>query len=182
MNIRDPITMVGQIVDSEGLAVVRAVTETELEHTSQINQDAYSYTSVVYDPSAGDTILCVRNDSKTKVLHGVKVIINNGATASSFDVHQILTSFTAAGVTVAATNLNSKGSVGPDITAIADETGNVQGNLIETVFAAADSRTVIDLLGYDFNQDHAIGIDMTEDGAANEVSVTAIVHFGEWTR
>mgnify|MGYP003149708219 FL=1 len=176
MNLRDPITMVGQKVNSEGSALVRAITETGLEFTSANNSDAYAYCTVVYDPSAGDTILAVRNDSKTNALYPVRLVINNGATASSYDIHVITASFTAAGTTVVPVNLNTKGSVNPDITAIADETGNTQGTLLETVFMAADSRREIDLLGLTLAQGHTVAVDMTEDGASGEQSITIIAH------
>lgn len=178
MVTRDAQTMIGMKVDEEGAGVVRAIVETELEHTSQINEDAFSYTSVVYDPSAGDTIIFIRNDHKTLPLHGVSVKINNGATASSFDIHVGTASITAAGTTITPLNLNTKGPLNPDITAIADETANSQGTLFETIFMGADSREVVDCLGLNLAQGHWIGVDMTEDGAANEVSVTVICHFG----
>ena len=178
MNLRDAQTLMGQTVNSGGQAVVRAVVETALEHTSQKNENSYVYCAVTYDPSAADTILAVRNDSKTDVLHPVKLVINNGATASSFDIHLITAAFTAAGTAITPINLNSKGDVNPEITAIADETGNSQGTLIETVFMAADTRREIGLLGLHLNQDHTIAVDMTEDGAATEVSCSLYCHFG----
>ena len=42
---------------------------------------------------------------------------------------------------------------------------------------AADSRREIDLLGLTLAQGHTVAVDMTEDGASGEQSITIIAHY-----
>jgi hypothetical protein len=178
MNLRDPLTMIGGRVEDDGNTLVRAITETGLEHESQQHERAYTWTSIPYDGAAQDTIICVRNDSKTLILHPQWIVINNGATASEYQIYIVTAAFTIAGTVITPLNMNTKGAVNPDISAYADETGNTaQGRMWERTYMPVDSRRFFDLRGLDLNQDHAIGVDMVADGGG-EQSITICAHHG----
>ena len=168
-------------VTEDGGGKVRAIVELEIEHASQINQDAYMWTSVPYSTSANDTILALRNDSKTLTLHMTEVHINTGSVASVYKEHLITTAYTAAGTAVVGVNMNTAASNKlADTTAVADETGNTiaVANIIRYVNLPVDGQEKIDLRGIDLTGDTAIAVDIVAASAA-EASVTFVGHYSE---
>ena len=67
MIIRDPDTLKGAKVNAERELEVRAIVESELEHSS-ISGLAYSWDSTELDIDAGDTMLFVKNLSDTPLI------------------------------------------------------------------------------------------------------------------
>jgi len=174
---RDGSTWRGGEINAEGQKVVKSIEESEYEHASNLGQ-AWMWCSAPATFAAADTVLAVRNDSKTLPLHITAIKIHNGDTASRFDVHIITSDYTSAGTTVTPTNPNtdSNASATADATSHADETGNTQGSVIEYPYLAVDSEEIIDARGVDLAQNSAIAVDMVAGGT--EVSVTIYGHYG----
>ncbi len=161
-------------VSSDGLGRVQARTIPEIADV----EDAFSWTQVPYSTAANDTLLAVRNESKTKILHLDKVAICTGAVASVFKVHLITVVYTNAGTEVLGVPLNTGQNPTADATATADETGNTVAvaNIIRYVTLPVDSNIEIDLRGYRLAEDKAIAVDAVE-ATMTEASITVVGHY-----
>ena len=141
--------------------------------------DAYSWSSLTYDPDAAATILGVENNSATRNLH-IQEIHFQSDTASQIVVHAA-TGATMAGTAVVGVNLNrNSGNVAP-ATAKADETGNggAAASYVDRLYTgrlAADGNIIIRVGGVIWlPNDHMIGIDLTT--AATAANATIIGYF-----
>lgn len=138
--------------------------------------DAYSWSALTYDMTAKDTILGVENNSATKDLHIHEIHIQSD-TASQFIVHTE-TGITMAGTnTVDGVNLNRNSNKVAPATAYDDETGNTAADAytkrLVVGLCAADGNVVMGADGVHIilPNDHMIGVDLTANAAACNVTI-----------
>ncbi len=167
-----------QKVNSEGQALVFAVTQSELEHESEENGAAYVWATDSLDLDVGETLLLVKNTSD-KPLHIECVKISNGAAATQFRIHLPTTDVTvvagSGGAVITGTNLNTASSNVADASAATDETGNSLGNSIRTVFLAINGEHSEDTPGLLLGKNKSIAIDcISEPGTA---AATIVGHY-----
>jgi len=154
--------------------VLNAITETSLEHESEENGSGYNWSSGTVDIDAADTVLLIKNDSDTN-LHIECVKIANGSLSSAYLVHLPTTEVTVTGSTVTGTNLNTTSSNVADATAASDETNNSQGNVLATVFLAADSNNSVETPGLILGKNKSVAVDVVNNVVESAVSI--IGHF-----
>jgi len=163
-------------VNSEKQLVVAAITQKELEHESEENGTGYNWCSDKIDVDANDTILLVKNTSDTP-LHIECVKIDNGSLASEYNIHLPTTEVTPTGTTVTGTNVNTTSSNVADADAKSDETNNSQGNVLRTVFLAADSSISEETPGLILGKNKSLAVDVVEN--TTESSVSIVGHFAD---
>ena len=117
----------GVNTDNQGL--VKAITESEFEFTSENKGLAFSWASQTFDPGQDDTMLLVKNTSTDKRLHIDAVWISID-TQSRIVVHLPTTNVTVAGTTITGVNLNTGSSNVAEAEAARNETGNSEGDVI----------------------------------------------------
>ena len=141
--------------------------------------DAYSWSSLTYDPDAHDTILAVENNSATRDLYIQEIHIQTDAAGQ----HVVFTASgdTMTGTAVTGTNLNRNSSNAAPATAKCDETNNAeQGATYPTRFytglLANDGSICYTVNGsIILPNDHHIAVDLTS--AATAANVTIIGYF-----
>lgn len=162
-------------VNDENQLVVRAVTESGVEHESEVNGIAYNWSSDIVSIDAADTVLLVKNTSDTH-LHIEYVEIANGATASEYTLHLPTVEVTlSGGSVVTGTNLNTASSNVADALSRSDEEGNTQGNVIGTVWLAIDRNYRFLTPGLILGKNKSIGIDIV--AASAETAATIVGHY-----
>jgi len=159
-----------QRVNSNGMALVLAVSESDFERASEKGQ-AFSWSSGVIDINAGDTVLLIKNLSDT-VLRISDVCINNGSVASQYVVHLPTTEVaTPTGTALSAVVLNTSKVGDPDVTAISDETANVQGAVINTPMLEVDANLKIPLSGLMLGKNKSLAIDVVAETTESGVTI-----------
>lgn len=162
-------------VNKENQLVVKATTQSELEHESEESGSAYNWSSDIVSIDAADTVLLVKNTSDTP-LHIEHIEIANGVTASEYTVHLPTSEVTlSGGSVVTGTNLNTGSSNVADALSRSDEEGNTQGNVIATVWLAVDRNVRIDLDGLILGKNKSIGIDVV--ATTIETAATIVGHY-----
>lgn len=162
-------------VNSEKQLSTTAVIQSELEHESEENGQAFVWRSVPYSLTGGDTVIAVKNTSSDKALHITRVNIYCGATPSRFDVHLVVVAYTSAGSAIVVEPINTILAKVADAEAFGDETGNVQGNIIESPYLAADDKCPLLMDGVILRRNTAIAVDMAE--TATEFSISVWGHY-----
>jgi len=162
-----------QKVTKKGEALVKAIVETDFESSSEDGL-AFNWSSGIINIDSGDTVLLLKNLSDTP-LHIESIAINNGSTASQYQVHLPTTEVTATGTAVSGTILNTGKSGSPDATAKSDETDNTQGDIIFTPMMAVDSDRTINTVGLILGKNKSVGIDVVE--TTTEAGVTIRAHY-----
>lgn len=139
------------------------------------NGNAYAWSNLTYNYTAVDTIIGVANNSSTFDLK-IKKIVITGDTATEFIVHTS-SGVTMAGTAITGVNMNRNVGTLADATAIGDETGNTQaadsysGGLLSGRFAI-NGIVEVDIDGaIILPNDHNIGIDFTDVGAAANITI-----------
>jgi len=148
-------------VNIENQLVVSAITSTELEHESESNGQAYSWTTDSIDIDAGDTVLLIKNTSDTN-LH-IDTITMSGKGVASWVVHLPTSEVTLAGNTITGVNLNTSSSNVADAGARSDETNNVQGNILYSIHILSSDVVTVNLDGLILGKNKSIGVDQTEN-------------------
>ena len=140
---RDPVTGTGQKVTSQGQAVVRAITETDIENASNEGL-AFSWSST-YSATGGQEIISLQNDDAGRHLHISRIQISTD-TASLFTLLEV-TSGTPGGTGITAQNLNLDSGKAAEETAFgnASVTGSLTGNILELLRVGADGIGLMDL-------------------------------------
>lgn len=159
-------------VDEYNRLATLAVTETELISESE-DGNAYSWSNISYDYAAADTILLVRSDSPTAVLH-IDHIYLHGSTATEVVIHSPTATFTPAGTAVTGVNLNRTSGKVALATAKANETGNVQGAVLwrGAIAGAGVDSVMIDIgSAIVLGNEQSIGVDYVTDGTAARVTI-----------
>lgn len=162
-----------QKVNANGEALVAAVAESLFERSSEDGK-SYNWSSGIINIDAADTVLLLKNTSDIP-LHVESITINNGSTASQYQVHLPTTEVTPTGTTVSPTNLNTGKSDVADATSRSDETNNSQGALIFTPMLAADENETINTVGLILAKNKSVGIDVVE--TTTEAGVTIRAHY-----
>ena len=164
-------------VDPKGRLSVKAVTEPEIENSSDTDGKAYSWASQTYDPAAGDTILLLKNPSDDD-LH-----IENISLSADVDtrvvIHLPTVEVTPTGTAVTGTNVNTGRSTVAEATAIRDETDNSQGDVVWSgEIHAAQNPHLVGLMGaLILAKNKSVGIDYVADVGACDVVIYG--HFGD---
>ena len=165
-------------VNKENQLIVAAIVEKAIEHESEENGQAYNWSTDIVDAAAADaTILLLKNTSDTP-LHIENIKISNGLTPSEYTIHIPTSEVTVGGgATITGTNLNTTSSNVADASAQSNETGNVQGNVIGTVFLAIDRDAVFETPGLILGKNISVGVDVVAD--ATECAVTITGHYAD---
>jgi len=158
-------------VNKEQQLVVAAVTETSLEHESEENSQAFSWSSDSVNPAIDDTVLLLKNTSDTN-LH-IEYAIISGSTTSEYTIHLPTTEVTpTGGTTVTGTNLNTGGKTEvADAIATSLETNNSQGNVIGSPFILADTTYLFPLPGVILGKNKSIGVDVVANTTLSAVTI-----------
>jgi len=164
-------------VNSENQLIVSSVGQSELEHESEENGAGYNWSTNSLDLAINETLLLLKNTSDTP-LHIECVKISNGASATQFRIHLPTTEVTLSGGTVVTgTNLNTSSSNVADASARSDETNNVLGNTVRTLFLAINGEKSEETPGIILGKNKSIAIDcITEPGTA---AATIIGHYSD---
>jgi len=170
MIIRDPDTMKGAGVDTDGRSKVISSNEERIAAISREEGEAYSWSNVSYDYAAADTIVLVKNTSSTKKLHVTDIFLS-GSTATIATIHRT-TCTTPTGTAITGINLNGSFSNVASATAIGDETTNVQGSIIQNVELRA---VTVEHIKFDgaliLNESQCIAVDYVTDGTTANVTI-----------
>ncbi len=136
---RDGTTFQGQKILSDGQAVVRAITESEMEHVSAAESGAFAWSTTFATGGTDRDVLTIQNDHASKDLI-IQQIALGAAGAGVFTVGNV-TSGTPAGSTVTPICLNRGAIRTAQATAFgnAEVTGSVATANIWTVPVVADA-------------------------------------------
>lgn len=169
---RDPLTSEGMRVIG-GRAQTQAVGVSELEHSSQEFQLAFSWVSGTYDPAAGDTILLVKNISDDD-LH-IESIELSSDVATRVIIHFPSAEITTpAGTEVFGINLNRNGANDNDARTIAkrDETTNALGDTIWAGRIGVNNPKFVDMKSaVILKKNESIAVDYAADVGACDVVI-----------
>lgn len=163
----------GRVAKVDELQRLVVSAEEEFRFISEEYGEAFTWTNETYDYAATDTILLVRNDHSTKKLHIWKIFLH-GDTETEVEIHVPTAAFTIAGtaVTGQALNRHSDKDATNYATAIADETGNTQGDVVERRRIKADTDMEVDFAGaLILGHEQAVGVDYVTDGGEAHVSI-----------
>jgi len=150
---------------------VRAAISSALAVNSDEEGQAYSWTNATYDPDAADTILLVKNTG-TQKLHVTKIIIYCDTLTVAQIQRPTTTVATPTGTAVTGVNLNGSSANAAAATAKADETTNVQGEIIASPIVPAGIPVQIDLDGaVILTTNQSIGVDFVTAATAGIVSI-----------
>ena len=156
-------------VNKEHQALVKGVIESELAAASR-KGDAFSWQNATYDYDAADTILLVANESSDRELVIDKLIIGSD-TATVCTIHAPAYP-TLAGTTVTGQNLNRNSNKIAEASAICDETGNTQANVLASQYLLALTPHVVELEGSLILAEHdCVAVDFVTAGTAGYVCV-----------
>ncbi len=157
-------------VTSDGHLESESVTVTEFEHASEESGNSYIWASDAVDEAANGTLLLVKNTSNDD-LHIAKIIVSSD-TATEVTIHLPTVEVTPTGTAVTGVKINT-GKVGAaEADAKSSETNNVQGDVIGTVFLAANDHDDFDFEGVILAKNKSIGIDLV----ANVTLAAASIH------
>jgi len=162
-------------VNKENQLVVQAIIESSLEHESEVNSEAYAWSSDSVNPAVDDTVLLLKNTSATP-LH-IEYLIISGDTTSEYTIHLPTTEVTpTGGTTVTGINLNTGGQANvAEATATSLETNNSQGNVIGSPFILANTPYKWPLQGIILGKNKSIGVDVVANTTLS--SVTIVGHY-----
>jgi len=155
----------------DGELEVRAITETELEHSS-VRGDAYVWLSTDTDIDAGDTRLFIRNTSD-KFLVLSRAVFNSSNVACKWSIGIGALTTTATGTTITAQNMNERFTNATEsYEAFDDETAVADASTMFTVATplALDTR-VVPMDGIILGKDHYIQIHQETESTSGQVSV-----------
>ena len=160
-------------VNEENELLVRAITETELEHSSAKNGQAYSWVSLDSDIDAGDTRLFIKNNNSTPlVLDRITILPSNVACDWSINIGKETT--TPTGVSLTGVNLSQSGNIA-EATAYDDETAVADGSPIDWVHSETTATIQHNLDGVILRKGHYLQINQETESTSGRVVV--IGHF-----
>lgn len=150
--------------------IVRAITENEVERTSETEGQAYIWTSQDLDIDAADTLLLIKNDN-AEPLHVQQIIFSAGNAATRYEVHIVTADITPAGNTVTGFNMNTNSGNVAEATAKSDETANTQGTVIYDINLLATTTFTVHTDGLLLAKNISLGIDQVTESTAGNVTV-----------
>ena len=149
--------------------------ESEISYESETNGQAYTWSNVSYNYTAGDTILLIKNTSATKNLL-IQTVAVSGDTATTATIH-LPNCTTPTGTVVTGVNLNRQSGNTAEATAKADETTNTQANIITTILINGSTTMRCPVEGaIVLGLNDCIAVDFTTDGGAANVTVRGYYH------
>lgn len=168
MIIRDPDSGQGLRVNEEGQGVVRAITESEIEHASNAGK-AFSWDSLDLDIDIGDTLLFVKNTGDTPLILD-RLVINGSNILQIYEILIGSLTTTPAGTTVVGINLNrSFSSTLAEATAFSDETAIADGDIVDRVKIAIDGHHIHILTGLILGKNHYVQINQEVEATSGSV-------------
>jgi hypothetical protein len=160
-------------VNDENELLVRAIVETELEHSSAKNGQAYSWVSADTDIDVNDTRLFIKNTGNTPlVLDRATFLPANVACDWSINIGKATT--TPTGTLVNGVNIAQSGKVAEAL-AYDDETAVADGTPIDYVHTETTGTYVHSLDGLILQKGHYIQINLETETTSGRVVV--IGHF-----
>lgn len=160
-------------VTEENELLVRAITETELEHSSGKNGRAYSWASNDTDIDAGDTRLFIKNIGELPlVLDRITILPANVACDWSINIGKATT--TPTGTEVVGVNLAQSGKVA-DALAYDDETAVADGNPVDWIHSETAGTIQHKLDGVILQKGHYIQVNQETESTSGRVVI--IGHF-----
>ena len=172
---RDPSTGKGMEVNDEGQAVVRSITEPEIEHASGILGTAFSWDSGERDIDAGDTMLFIKNTSDIPLILD-RMTINGSNVICTWEVYIGATTTTPSGTTVTPTNLNEVfATQAAEADSFYDETAVANGAIVERVKTAISESKQWDMHGIILGKNHYIQINQLTESTSG--SILILGHF-----
>ncbi len=162
-------------VNPENELVVRAITETQIEHAADHGR-AYSWDSLEINIDAGDTMLFVQNNSTTPLLCD-RLILTGSDVICLWNIGTCTKTTTATGTAVLGFNLNTGFSTTlAEATAFSDETAVADTvNLVLRYWTAITTSAVIDLSGVILGQNHYLQVN--QETESNSGSAILIGHY-----
>jgi hypothetical protein len=155
-------------VDSQNRMKVYANIEDEASYYSTLGK-CFHWTHS-YSSDSADTILWVRNDSSSELLHIVRVHIS-GNTATAFQIHFPDNTASPAGTAVTGINADRTSSTSADATAYGDETSNTQSNVVINGYRGAETFTFMNNGQYILGKNDIIAVDCTTAGTVTSVTI-----------
>lgn len=160
-------------VNAEHQLIVRAITESELEHAS-IQGNAFVWTSGTQDIDATDTMLFVKNTGETPlILDRLAVIGGNVACTWTVHIGADTTTPASVGGAITPVNLNRTfSSKDAEAEAHVDETAVADGDIITTFHTAATVQAeAVDLTGLILGKGHYIQINQETESTSGTVTI-----------
>lgn len=170
MIIRDPNTGEGANVNNDGQLVVRAIQQSELEHSS-IGGKGYSWDSTELDIDAGDTMLFVKNLGDTPLILD-RLSMNGSNVVCTWTILLGSLTTTPAGTLVTPANINNRfsGSV-PDAIAYSDETAVADGVIVDRIKTAVETHHDHNLEGIILEKNQYIQVNQVTESTSGSVVV-----------
>jgi len=161
-------------IDDRNRARVLADVNPEIRSVSEMEQEAYVLTSNYTEAGTDKVIFFMQNDSSTLHVHVWDINVGSDV-ANCFDL-QVVTSGTAAGTNIIATNLNRTSGNLADITAKgnAEVTGLTTTDILDIFVLANQSKSF--RLGSSLILGRGDGISI-KAANAGEISVSALLYF-----
>jgi hypothetical protein len=160
-------------VNDENELIVRAIVETELEHSSGKNGTAFSWVSNDTDIDAGDTRLFIKNlDDTVLVLDRITVLPADVACDWSINIGKTTT--TPTGTVINGVNIAQSGKVA-DAIAYDDETAVADGDPIDYIHTQTVSTLQHNLDGIILGKGHYIQVNQETEATSGRVIL--IGHF-----
>jgi len=144
-------------VENKHLATT-AIIVSEFEHASEEDGDGFIWASDAVNEAANGTVLLVKNTDSGQ-LHITSVRVSTD-TATEVTVHLPTVEVTPTGGAVTGVKANT-GKIGDaEATAKTSESDNTQGNVIGTVFLAANASHEFNFEGVVLAKNKSIGVDL----------------------
>jgi len=160
-------------VNDENELIVRAIVESELEHSSGKNGQAFSWVSADSDINAGDTRLFIKNTGTLPlILDRITVLPADVACDWSINIGKATT--TPTGTDVVGVNIAQAGKVAEAI-AYDDETAVTDGSPVDYIHTATTATIQHSLDGIILGKGHYVQINQETESTSGRVIV--IGHF-----
>lgn len=155
-------------VNPENEFVVRAISESEIEHASDIG-NAFSWDSTELDIDTGDTMLFVKNTGD-EPLHLDRLIFNGSNVICTWTLLLGTLTTTPAGTTVTGVNLNNEfASKLADATAFSDETAVADGSIIDRVKTIVSGHHIHEMTGIILTKNGYIQVNQITESTSGSV-------------
>lgn len=160
-------------VNAQQQLVVRAVSESELEHDSAESGDAYIWDSTELDIDIGDTMLFVKNTSD-RALHLTALVFNGGNVACVWDIGIGNDTTTPAGTEVIGVNMNQIfASKAADAIAKSDETAVADATVVGRIKTIALGHRIHPMTGFILGKNDYVQVNQETESTSGSVILTA---------
>jgi len=152
-------------VTAEQQMVVRAITESEIEHAST-NGEAYSWDSLELNIDAGDTMLFVKSLGDTPLILD-RLVLNGSNVICTWEILIGSLTTTPAGTVVTGVNLNrSFSSTAADVDSFSDETAVADGDVVDRIKTAVSGHHIHDLTGLILGKNHYVQVNQETESTS----------------